>query len=400
MGLRFRKSIRLAPGVRMNLGLRGLSMTLGPRGSSINIGPRGTYSNVGIPGTGISTRTRMGGRPSRRASDNSAVRDLQIAFRLQEDGTVDIVGEDGEPLPARLIKIARVQNEGRLRDWLQEKCDHWNKGITGLLGIHLETPPPDRPAPDARRRVFEVPCPSVPEPIRLTLLARIFRSRRERIDRLNTEAMIQYENTLASWQRACDEHEKLENARLAMFDPSIPPDPAEAHEYLSEVLGRIEWPRETTISLEVDDALEGVLVDVDLPEIEDMPDKEATVAARGLRLNIKDRTATQRRREYMTHVYGVAFRIISEIFAALPRIERVAASGFSQRASKTTGQVSDEYLFSVRVPRSGWARLDFANLADLDLPSCFGTFDIRRKISVTGVFTPIEPYTSLEDTGV
>ena len=60
MGFRFRRSIRLAPGIRLNLTSRGLSATVGPRGASINVGPRGTYANVGIPGTGLSSRTRLG----------------------------------------------------------------------------------------------------------------------------------------------------------------------------------------------------------------------------------------------------------------------------------------------------------------------------------------------------
>ena len=58
MGFRFRRSIRLAPGIRLNLTSRGLSATVGPRGASINVGPRGTYANVGIPSTGLSSRTR------------------------------------------------------------------------------------------------------------------------------------------------------------------------------------------------------------------------------------------------------------------------------------------------------------------------------------------------------
>ena len=59
MGFRFRRSIRLAPGIRLNLSSRGLSASVGPRGASINVGPRGTYANVGIPGTGLSSRTRL-----------------------------------------------------------------------------------------------------------------------------------------------------------------------------------------------------------------------------------------------------------------------------------------------------------------------------------------------------
>ncbi|HEU0302513.1 MAG TPA: DUF4236 domain-containing protein [Longimicrobium sp.] len=59
--MRFRKSIRIAPGVRLNLSRSGISTTLGGRGASVNIGKRGTRATVGIPGTGISWSTRVGG---------------------------------------------------------------------------------------------------------------------------------------------------------------------------------------------------------------------------------------------------------------------------------------------------------------------------------------------------
>lgn len=57
MALRFRKSIKLAPGLRWNLSGSGSSCTFGPRGASINVGSRGTLLNAGI-GAGLSSRTR------------------------------------------------------------------------------------------------------------------------------------------------------------------------------------------------------------------------------------------------------------------------------------------------------------------------------------------------------
>jgi hypothetical protein len=60
MAFRFRKSIRIAPGVRINVSASGLSTTLGPRGLSVTSGRRGTFLNAGIPGTGVSTRGRLG----------------------------------------------------------------------------------------------------------------------------------------------------------------------------------------------------------------------------------------------------------------------------------------------------------------------------------------------------
>jgi hypothetical protein len=54
MGLRFRRSVRIMPGVRVNLGLRGASLSVGPRGMTYNIGPKGSRVTVGLPGTGLS----------------------------------------------------------------------------------------------------------------------------------------------------------------------------------------------------------------------------------------------------------------------------------------------------------------------------------------------------------
>lgn len=54
MAIRFRKSLRIAPGVRLNLTQRGVSTTVGPRGASVSVGSRGTRANVGLPGTGLS----------------------------------------------------------------------------------------------------------------------------------------------------------------------------------------------------------------------------------------------------------------------------------------------------------------------------------------------------------
>lgn len=60
MGLRIRKSIKIAPGVRLNFGKKGISTSIGKRGAGITIGPTGTTAHVGIPGTGISYVKKVG----------------------------------------------------------------------------------------------------------------------------------------------------------------------------------------------------------------------------------------------------------------------------------------------------------------------------------------------------
>jgi hypothetical protein len=54
MGFRFRKSIKLFPGLRLNISKSGISTSIGVPGATVNISKRGTRGTVGIPGTGIS----------------------------------------------------------------------------------------------------------------------------------------------------------------------------------------------------------------------------------------------------------------------------------------------------------------------------------------------------------
>lgn len=64
MGLRFRKSVTLCKGVRLNFGKSGISVTTGTRGfhNTYNFGTGKRTTSIGIPGTGISYVTTSGGR--------------------------------------------------------------------------------------------------------------------------------------------------------------------------------------------------------------------------------------------------------------------------------------------------------------------------------------------------
>ena len=73
MGLRFRKSVKILPGVRLNFSKSGMSTSIGGPGATVNFGPKGTRHTVGLPGSGLSysTFTPKGGdrAPAPSASD-------------------------------------------------------------------------------------------------------------------------------------------------------------------------------------------------------------------------------------------------------------------------------------------------------------------------------------------
>jgi len=66
MGFRFRRSIGIIPGVRLNFGRRGTSVSVGVRGAHMTVGPTGVRKTVGIPGTGMSYTTHDSWGAARR----------------------------------------------------------------------------------------------------------------------------------------------------------------------------------------------------------------------------------------------------------------------------------------------------------------------------------------------
>ena len=63
MGTRFRRSFKVAPGVRVNLNKKSASISFGPKGLKHTVSTTGkSHTTVGIPGTGLSYTTSSGGK--------------------------------------------------------------------------------------------------------------------------------------------------------------------------------------------------------------------------------------------------------------------------------------------------------------------------------------------------
>lgn len=63
MGLRFRKSIKIAPGVKLNIGLKSVGISVGGKHAGISINSKtGATARVSAGhGTGLSYVTKIGG---------------------------------------------------------------------------------------------------------------------------------------------------------------------------------------------------------------------------------------------------------------------------------------------------------------------------------------------------
>lgn len=380
----------------MNLSGGGIGWTLGARGASVGIGKRGTYLNTGMPGSGLSFRETVGG-PSRSQDMRSSLTttSLSIAIGIHDDGTLYFKDASGQQVPDHLVSVLKKRHSDSIRQLIQDKCDEVNKQIEAVGELHLDTPPPNT-RPTYTRRQFDLQRPALPTPKRPSFFGSWFSSVRARTEAENFRAQQQYEASLVSWEAQKVTFESTEEDRRAFVERSIYSELPAMEAFLEEKLQEIVWPRETIVSADILNDGRLVFIDVDLPEIEDMPSRTAAAPTRGYKLSVKEMSATQVQRLYMRHIHSIAFRAIGEAFSALPVSTEIVLSGFSQRPDKATGRVTDEYLFSVRVTRQAWAAIDFSNLQELDVVEALARFNIRRTMTKTGSFKPITPFVPSE----
>lgn len=73
MGFRFRKSFKIAPGVRVNFGKKSVGVSIGNKGGGMSFNSKsGARVRASIPGTGLSYSSKLGGSKKRRSKRRKA----------------------------------------------------------------------------------------------------------------------------------------------------------------------------------------------------------------------------------------------------------------------------------------------------------------------------------------
>ena len=81
MGVRFRKSVNIAPGVKVNVGKKSVGVSVGGKYGGVSVNSKsGVHTRTSIPGTGISYTKKIGSnkRKSETLSNNSSLKDSII----------------------------------------------------------------------------------------------------------------------------------------------------------------------------------------------------------------------------------------------------------------------------------------------------------------------------------
>jgi hypothetical protein len=395
MALRFRKSVKLAPGVKLNFGKRGGSVTLGPRGASVNIGSKGAFLNTSIPGTGISSRTKIAGGSSNSSMETSPVVQTQeeVEVDIGERGEL-IVLHNGEKASPALVRAMWQQKEKELKKQLKEELAKRIALDQQLVSIASDVPdisklPPFIPAvfeqlkPQKPIKPGKLPKPAKHSPPGLSLIQMLSSQKRAEQAKRKQEAEQAFEAALTQWQQETNAQQQRFEQEKASYPQRLSSwksdkadfeakqkafkknyrqfigEDVELMEYaLESHLKSLVWPRETLVDYQLSVQAKTLSLDVDLPEIEDFPQYTYEVDPSGKRLKSTKKRITELREQYATHVFGIAVRLAYHCFAQLPSIDTLMLSGYSQRPCKENGDIKDEYLYSFSIDRDRLLLLD------------------------------------------
>lgn len=374
----------------MNVSSSGTSWTFGTRGSSVTTGKRGVSLN--FAGTNFSSNSSKRKQVTDEVDkSDDRYSSIKLIVSISDDGTISFSDTNGNPVSDELIDKAKRQNSEIIKNTIQNSCDEINRQVDALDKLHLCILPPEN-IPSYTSLKFNLPSPTQSTPKVPGFFEKLFKKKVAAINAENKKAETEYLNNKELWNISKVEFETRELKKKELVESVISGDTQAMEIFFTYILKNISWPRETLVSFEFSGNGTVLNLDVDLPEIENMPKKTASVPKLGLKLSIKELSAGTQQKLYAKHVHSIAFRLIGEAFSQLPSVKEVIFSTYSQRINKTTGHQEDEYLLSVHVEREKWSEINFGNLEVIDIIETFEKFSLKRNMTKTGVFKAIQPY--------
>lgn len=400
----------LLPGVRLTASKSGFGVSIGGPLGRVGVGPRGFYISGSLPGTGISFHQSLAPFPP-SAGSPLPVQPTQLPAPRGEFGDMppediaralgrveivfkpdgDIVWQDhaGEELPWDVSAWIMSSQADRWSTVIATRVDEMNAELRLLATVHHQTPL-SGPV-QFRPRAFDVPSPERPVTENEGLLARFAPWRQAQRQEAAISAARQYEEALAEHERQRAEHERVEAIRFDVYARAQRGDPEAILASLENSLAEVLWLRPTLVRCHASEDASVLHLEVDLPEIEDMPRVHAAPSASGHRIRYVPMPQTDRLQLHSDHVLGIVCRLHGEVFATSPTIERVVISGFTQRVRRGDAEPTDTFIVSVLCKRTEWARLSADALGGLDLVSWVRNCGGRIDPTPTGRFRSIDP---------
>ena len=145
MGVRFRKSVKIGKGVKLNFGKKGASLSFGTKGLHYTINTRGRRTtSIGIPGTGLSYVSSSGGKrrtSKRKTRKSSGGRARKVSKSVNYVNTASSTVKKQQQAYEQKLR----EEQKRLEEQYAQNCemvDDYNELIDQIRSIHEECSEP------------------------------------------------------------------------------------------------------------------------------------------------------------------------------------------------------------------------------------------------------------------
>jgi hypothetical protein len=359
--MRFRKSIKIFPGVKINIGKTGFtSVSVGKPGATVNVSGKGSFLTVGLPGTGLSHRMRLsGGQPGARGSrsarfigplDGQAVNEAEYRrqaylFALNLQRRILPLSADPEEASRRFMPA-----RPHLRIWpillgafsvLALATLSWRgAGQSGLMTVAILT------------LLVSGVC----------ALTDVWRRRR--------------------WRRAAGRVRELVESAARGHGAAV-------EAVFARIVEETFGPQAVGGAVLASPDGSAVSFELNLPSLEELA--ASVPASRFSKAGIRaDRKKEQALREdYQLIAHSTLMFATGEAFRLFPTVRRVIASGWALQSDPATGRTDRGCLVSVVFERGIWGSMNPAGANPVDFT---GNFPVRRDIAPDGALRPIQPF--------
>ncbi len=375
--MRFNSRINIGKGINLNLSKSGASLNVGLPGMNVTIGKNGVTVNRGIPGTRMHRREKVlnsdGTKVQRKKTGSTRRSPMPVIIGMPKADPIDY----SDPSSTTGRKRARQKAEAaarkpkqiRVRDDDTLSLDPYDIEDTkdfdrAMARLDRQAQAAD-PQVAAHEHIEDAEYEEVDEAAQAAVEDEIVRFNSER------EATV--------WiSRLAVPVEVGGGAKVA--------DPPSA---IAGWLRGITLPFAFAVDLSDFDTETGtIFIDLDLPEIEDLPD-EIAKHGRGGSFTTAEVSAAQLREDYAICAFGLGVFFASHMFSLAAALENITLSAFTQRRN-TRGDLSDDYIYSVKFTREGLAA--YGPLDDDDPREVAMSFENRCRLSRQNRFSAIRPY--------
>ncbi len=204
------------------------------------------------------------------------------------------------------------------------------------------------------------------------LLAEMLQSKNDYIDKRSKEL---YQQEVDYWET---EREDFFNILRQNLQEVISGDRDYVITAISSLFPNDEIPLNFFVDFVYVEEKGKVMVDLDLPEIEDIPNKKIVLTPTGKK-SIRLKGQTELNLDYANCIFGLAMYISHLIFNVSIKIQEIEICGFTQRKESNSAVAIDQYIFVVSFTRDLFSRVPFNTLSAIQIMDFFQHHYIMSK---------------------